>query len=62
MVDSDKIDQIGGLAGLKPLALRAGGVEIQIELVAGLALELGAERLHHRLHGAGADDFDFGRH
>ena len=45
-------DEVGNLAVLDPLAQRARGTEIQIELVAALALELGAEGRDHRLHGA----------
>jgi len=53
-------DQIGHFARHQPVAQRADGVEVQIELAAGVPLELGAERRHHRLHGAGAQDFDGG--
>ena len=31
-----------------------------IKVLSAGALEILAERLHHRLHGAGAQDFDFG--
>ena len=53
-------DEVGLLAALDAVAQRAGGAEIQIELVAGVAFEFGAERRHHRLHGAGTHDFDVG--
>ena len=60
MIGLRQDDEVGGLAVLEAVAQRTGGVEIQIERVAAGALEFAAERLDHRLHGAGAQDFDGG--
>ena len=58
--DSDRMTRSAASPFLTRSRSEPAVLKMRSSLVAAGALELAAERLHHRLHGAGAQDFDGG--